>query len=200
MCAADGQAKVQHKPPIADAALEKVYESGVFSTDHPKSLLNKVFFEIMLCFCRRGRQNLRQLKRSDFVVKTDSTGAKFVSKVVDELTKNHREDDEAEEGGIMYATGGPFCPVASFEKYLQHLNPQNEFLFQRPKKKLTPDSVWYDNMVVGECSLGEMMKQIIIKASRTVKGLHKSFHSSYGRNNSRQIWVRSLPHHVPQWS
>jgi len=29
----DGQAKVQHK---------KVYESGVFSTDHLKSLLNKV--------------------------------------------------------------------------------------------------------------------------------------------------------------
>jgi len=71
---------------------------------------------------------------SDFVVKTDSTGAKFVSKVVDELIKNHREDDEAEEGGITYATGGPFCPVASFERYLQHLNPQNDFLFQRPKK------------------------------------------------------------------
>ena len=148
----DGQAKVQHK---------KVYESGVFSTDHPKSLLNKVFFEIMLCFCRCGHQNLHQLKMSDFVVKTDSTGAKFVSKVVDELIKNHREVDEAEEGGIMYDTGGPFCPVASFERYLQHLNPQNEFLFQRPKKKLTPDSdVWYDNMVVGKRSLGEMMKQI----------------------------------------
>ena len=157
----DGQAKVQHKPPIADADLKKVYESGVFSTDHSKSLLNKVFFEIMLCFCRRGGQNLRQLKRSDFVVKTDSTGANFVSKVLVELTKNHTEDDEAKEGGIMYATGGLFCPVASFEKYLQHLNPQNEFLFQCPKKKLTPDcDVWYNNMVVGERSLGEMMKQI----------------------------------------
>ena len=157
----DGQPKVQHKPPIADADLKKVYESGVFSTDHPKSLLNKVFLEIMLCFCRHGRQNLRHLKRSDVVLKTDSTETKFESKVNDELTKNHREDDGAEEGGIMYATGGPFCPVASFEKYLQHLNPQNEFLFQPPKKKLTPDSdVWYDNMVVGESSLGEMMKQI----------------------------------------
>lgn len=79
----------------------------------------------------------------------------------DELTKNHREDDEAEEGGIMYATGGPFCPGASFEKCLQDLNPQNEILFQRRMKKLTPDSdVWYDNMVVGERLLGELMKQI----------------------------------------
>jgi hypothetical protein len=34
-------------------------------------------------------------------------------------------------------------------------------LFQRPKKKTTADSdVWYDNMVVGERYLGDMMKNI----------------------------------------
>ena len=157
----DGQAKVQHKPPILDDDLKKLYESGVFNPDHPKTLLNKVFFEIMLCFCRRGRQNLRQLKKAAFEVHTDATGAKFVSKVRDELTKTHREDDEAEEGGVMYATEGVWCPVASFEKYLQHLNPKNEFLFQRPKKEVSSDAVvWYDNMVVGERSLGDMMKRI----------------------------------------
>ena len=47
----DGQAKVQHKPTILDDDLKKLYESGVFNSDHPKTLLNKVFFEIMLCFC-----------------------------------------------------------------------------------------------------------------------------------------------------
>ena len=152
----EGLAKVQHKPPIANADLKKLYESAVFNTDNPKTLLNKVFFEIMLCFCRRGRQSLRQLKKSHFAVLVDASGKKFVTKVVDELTKNHRENDEAEQGGMMYATKGPFCPVASFEKYLKHLNPQNEFLFQRPKKNTTKDSdVWYDNMVVGD-----MMKNI----------------------------------------
>ena len=95
----DGQAKVQHKPPILDDDLKKLYESGVFNSDHSKTLQNKVFFEIMLCFCRRGRQNLRQLKKANFEVHTDATGAKFVSKVRDELTKTHR--DEAEEGGVM---------------------------------------------------------------------------------------------------
>ena len=53
------------------------------------------------------------LAKSDFVVKTDSTGAKFVSKVVDELTKNQK-DDKAEEGGIMCAVGGPFYPCCIF--------------------------------------------------------------------------------------
>ena len=89
-------------------------------------------------------------------------------KVRDELTKNHREDDEAEEGGVMYATGGVWCPVASFEKYLQHLNPKNEFLFQRPRKKVSSSSVvWYDNMVVGERLLGDMMKRISKEANRS---------------------------------
>ena len=104
----------------------------------------------MLYFCRRGRQNLRQLKKSDFSFNTDSTGARYVSKATDELTKNRREDDEGFDGGLMYEKPGPNCPVVSFELYLSHLNPLNEFLFQR----------WFDNMVVGERTLGEKMKNI----------------------------------------
>ena len=123
-----GLAKVNHKPPIGDEDLKGLYESGAFSTDHPKTLLSKVLFEIMLCFCRRGRQNLCQLKKSHFRVFKDASGKKYVAKVVDELTKNHRENDK-EEGGVMYETEGLFCPVASSEKYLQHLNPVNEFYF-----------------------------------------------------------------------
>ena len=64
--------------------------------------------------------------------------------------KKIRENDSLEERGSMYETGAPFCPVAYFEKYLTHLNPKNEFLFQRPKKEKPNDQVWYDNMVVGE--------------------------------------------------
>ena len=90
-----------------------------------------------------------------------------MSNIRDELlTKNHREDDEAEEGGVMYATEGVWYTVASFEKYLQHLNPKNEFPFQRPKKEVSSDAiVWYDNMVVGERSLGDMMKRISKEAN-----------------------------------
>jgi len=81
------------------------------------------------------------------------------------MTKNHRENDEAQEGGVMYATGGKYCPVASFEKYMEHLNPDNEYLFQRPKKTAKPDSVWYDNMVVGERTLGDKMKNLSKEAN-----------------------------------
>ena len=84
----------------------------------------------MLCFCRRGRQNLRQLKKSPFRVFKDASGKNYVAKVVDELTKNHRENDK--EGGMMYETEGPFCPVASFEKYLQHLKPSQRVFISTP--------------------------------------------------------------------
>ena len=53
------------------------------------------------------------------------------------------------------------CPVASFRKYISHLNPENEHLFQRPKTRdVCEDEVWYDNMVLGENTLGKKMKVI----------------------------------------
>ena len=53
----------------------------------------------------------------------------------------------------------------SFELYLSHLNPLNEFLFQRPKRNVsTSEDVWYDNMVVGERTLGEKTKNISLEA------------------------------------
>ena len=121
-------------PAIADEDIKILYECGVFNDDNPITLQHKVFFEVMLFFCRRGRQNLRQLKKDDFEIQTDAKGRRFVVKTTDELTKNHRENDEAEDGGIMMSNEGSFCPVPSFEKYLSHLNPANDYLFQRPKK------------------------------------------------------------------
>ena len=81
-------------------------------------------------FCRRGRQNLRELKKTDFSFRTDGKGERYVCKTTDELTKNRREDDEGlHEGGTMFEKTGPHCPVASFEKYLQHLNPKTNSCF-----------------------------------------------------------------------
>ena len=79
-----GLAKVEHKPAICEEDLKKLYESGVFCLNDPEKLQNKVFFEVMLYFCRRGRQNLRQLKKTDFSFNTDGTGARYVCKTTDE--------------------------------------------------------------------------------------------------------------------
>jgi len=61
----------------------------------------------------------------------------------------------------MYEKPGPNCPVVSFELYLSHLNPLNEFLFQRPRRNAsTSEDLWHDNMVVGERTVGQKMKNI----------------------------------------
>ena len=123
-------------------------------------------------FCRRGRQNLRELKRDDFAIKTNPQGQRCVVKKSDELTKNHRvHDAQAEERGMMV--------VYSFEKYLTHLNPLNEFLFQRPKRCSPSDGIiWHDNMVVGENTLGKKMKVLSKEAKLSVKYTNHSIRAT----------------------
>ena len=164
---------------------KKLYESGVFNSDYSKTLLNKVFFEIMLCFCRRGRQNLRQFNKSDFEVHNDATGAKFVSKVGDELTKNHREDDGGEEGGVMYATEGVWCPVASFEKYLQHLNPKKRVLISTTQERGELRCHSLERQHSSWRALVGRHDEANIKGGKPVMYLYKPFHPRYSRRYSR---------------
>lgn len=59
----------------------------------------------MLHFGRRGRENLRDLRRDDFAVTSDGTGALYAYKVKDELTKNHQTDDSKSEGRMYEIKG-----------------------------------------------------------------------------------------------
>ena len=120
----------------------------------------------MLFFCRRGQENLRELKADSFSIATDGCGRKYVYQVRDELTKNRRENNEAEEGGFMYERqGDSHCPVKSFQKYLAHLNPRCDSFFQRPKKEAGCEEVWYDNQCVGMNTLSKNKKNISKQAS-----------------------------------
>ena len=93
-----------------------MYCSAAFDTTTPTGLQNKVWFEIMLYFCRRGRENLRELTKESFKINQAANGRKYVLQVKDELTKNRREEQESEECGLMFETGLVSCPVKSFEK------------------------------------------------------------------------------------
>lgn len=58
----------------------------------------------MIHFGRRGRENLRALKRSDFAVSVDATGERFVY-LTDERTKNHQDDESGAEGHMYEVKG-----------------------------------------------------------------------------------------------
>lgn len=114
---AQGKGHVEHKPPVTPGDMRKLYtDSDVFDVHSPQGLLHKVWFEIQLYFCRRGRENLRELKATDFAVAFDDNGQKYIRKVTSERTKNHQGDkpDEDYAGGRMFATGNSFNSVVIF--------------------------------------------------------------------------------------
>ena len=103
----------------------------------------------MLYFCRRGRENLQELKRDSFKIAVDANGCQYVSQVRDELTKNHREEHESVEGGFMYETGEERCPVNSLEKYLSKLNPDCLALFRDQRHIIVQAKAWtVDGMII----------------------------------------------------
>ena len=143
-----GYAKVENHSPISEEDMKRLYSSNVLCLETPLGLQRKVFFELMLHLCRRGLENLRELTPNDFDIQ-ERNGVECVLKVSDEMTKNHRENQENQEEGLMMATGTPRCPVAAYKLYSQILNPKCRWLFQQPKAITPPNRTWFDNMVLG---------------------------------------------------
>jgi integrase len=155
-----GLAVTVHKPPIAKEDLGKLYNS--FDLNSPVGLQNKVFIDFMLYFCNRGRENLRTLKKEDFQF-FGRNDERYVQ-LRDHFTKNHRGDtnDDESQGGRLYPVlGHRLCPIATLQKYLAVLNPENECFWQRPKLGVSENqTVWYDNIAVGQNTLGAKLKTL----------------------------------------
>jgi hypothetical protein len=67
----EGKINVMHKEEIEPGDIDKMYSSLAFNIDTPSGLLNKVWFEFSLYFCRRGRENQRNLSPAMFEIKTE---------------------------------------------------------------------------------------------------------------------------------
>ena len=62
-----------------------------------------------------------------FVTKTETW---FVKKNWDELTKNHKDPEQKVPWIMPENCNDRLCPVRSFRKYIEHLNPKNSYLLQ----------------------------------------------------------------------
>ena len=182
-----GQAKVSHHPEITKEDLQKLYLS--FDLNTPKGLQDKCMFDIMFFLVRRGRENLREQTKNSFAIAVDAQNRRYIHQAMDELDKNHRENDDpfdATTDGRVYEKPGPLCPVKSFELYLSKLHPDLEFLWQRPKCKVDEnDSCWYQKSPIGKNTIGSFMK----KLSNTV-GLSRQ----YTNHSIRTTAVTVLDH------
>ena len=75
-----GPAKIEHKLPIADECIKKLYQCAVFNKEN---LYHST--KIMLFFCRRSRQNLRELKQTDFETTVNSKGITLRGEIMKSL-------------------------------------------------------------------------------------------------------------------
>lgn len=159
----EGKDISQHKEPICEEDLMKLYNSGVFSDQSAKTLQNKVMYDIISQFGRRGQEGLRSLRKDSFKNCVDAKGRHYICMAYNEADKNHHGLDSREniKQARMYENEGPFCPVKSFEKYLSKLNPGLSDFFQRPLKNVQENmEVWYCNRAVGVNMLSSFMARM----------------------------------------
>lgn len=57
-----------HKEEIESEDIDNMYSSLAFNIDTPSGLLNKVWFELCLYYCRRGRENQRDMSPANFEI------------------------------------------------------------------------------------------------------------------------------------
>ena len=155
-----------HKSALTQADFKKLYSCGLLDTNNPVTLQNKVFVEINMHFCRRGREGLRELNKDSFVKKSDSNGRTYIILRFNQLEKNHQGFDERDnqEEPKMYVQGSDQCPVKKFDLYVSKLHPECRAFFQRPAEKFNGKETWFANCPVGKNPLAEKMKKLPNKA------------------------------------
>ena len=154
--------------------LVKLYNSNVMDPDlGPRELQRKVMFDIRYYFCRCGGENIYDMNVRTFELQYDTTGISYVKKVIDEMTKNHREKDNELITGFMPQMRNPdgtvakLCPVRSFENYINALDKRVDFLWQRPKFKFPKNKEypWYIIKQVGHNTHEKFMGDLCKKAN-----------------------------------
>ena len=179
---------VTHKPVIEEEDFQKLKSSNVFSLSSPLSLLRKVWFHVILFFCRRGREGQRSLTTTSFKFETDAAGRKYATMAHDEVSKNHqgglKDVESREKEARLYETEDENGGYKALELYLQKVNPKCSAFFQYPKKCITAeDAVWYEARPLGINSLAKMMKTISKEAH-----LSKTYTNHSVRATAITLW------------
>lgn len=169
--------------PIPERDLHKLYASPLLSTDTPKGLFNKVQFELRLLVCGSIFEKFHTMEKDYFIVAKDE-----LSKIRYVRNNSKKSSLLVKESFMYEMLGSPYCPVASFELYLQKLNPGCNYLWQHSLPQANPDNQrWYTDLPCGE----KMMSKFMTKLSQACK-LSQVYTNRHIRATDPNVLVKVL--------
>ena len=156
-----------HKVPVSRADLRKLAEN--INMETPAGLQHAFFIRFLCKFARRGREGLSYLKKCDLIFDfCDREQRNFVAVRVNEITKkdqageSSRNVNEQERNKKMWETPG--TKNSSYEiarKYVESLNPECDYLFQKPNPHYCPPrNIKMFTSKLGVNKIDGMMKDI----------------------------------------
>ena len=74
-------------------SLADYFNMDHFQTPNPAVLQRNIIFNTLYYFCHRGKENLNEMQKNWFKIEVDPQGSKYIIQNIDELDKNHDEDD-----------------------------------------------------------------------------------------------------------
>ena len=93
----EGRGEIDSKEPIEDEdmkTLSKYFTELMDGPPNPCHLQDLVLFNIIYyCGRRRGCENLRYMTKDTFKINKDHDGRRYITQVIGECDKNHKEDD-----------------------------------------------------------------------------------------------------------
>ena len=72
-----GKGSVEHKLSISQADINRLYQSMAFDPNTQTGLMQKVWLELCMFFCRRGRENQRELSPEMFECRPDENDGRY---------------------------------------------------------------------------------------------------------------------------
>ena len=174
-----------HNNPLTAEIIQKSFERGELAcadTKIPRAFPQTTWFYVSLYFGKRGRENRSLMKKYMVRLAVTATGEEYFELNKEEpgavlSTKNHTGGLEGTEDHadrkIFSSPGSKRCTVQAIKSYLSHLNPEVEFLFQRPKAESTrfnpeEDSVWFERKVLGHNTLENILKNMSQRGSSRI--------------------------------
>lgn len=161
--------------------VQTLYEKGELAdakTKDPRAMMQTACFFLSLFLGKRGRENQANMKKSMLqLIKCTNGDEHFqLNKSQPDTvlaSKNHagglESSEDHSDGKVFAKPGSSRCPVELIKAYLSHLNPESDFLFQKPKEisaKFSPegDDVWYTTQNLGHNTLENMLRNMTTRA------------------------------------